>query len=296
MREIVSIFVLAMLAPAADLKLPVKSNSVRLAVIGDFGTGERSQYEAAAKMAEYRAQFPYDFVILLGDNIYGGHSAADFKRKFEDPYKPLLDAGVKFYASLGNHDSTNERLYKPFNMDGKRYYSFKKGNAEFFVLDSSYMDPQQLDWLTQALTDSRSAWKICYFHHPLYSHGKAHGSDLDLRRRLEPIFQAHGVNVVYSGHDHIYERIKPQKGIYYFVEGGSGQLRLDGLRPSPDTAKGFDTDLTFELVEIAGDELFFQTVSRTGQTVDSGVLPLQGKESIRTVVRCPPRSDLMMVV
>ena len=69
---------------------------------------------------------------MLGDNIYGGKSPADFKRKFEDPYRPLLDAGVKFYASLGNHDDTNERLYKPFNMDGKRYYSFKRGNARVF--------------------------------------------------------------------------------------------------------------------------------------------------------------------
>jgi hypothetical protein len=281
MRRIFSILVLflAALAPAAppELKLPLQANSVRFAVIGDSGTGQKGQYETAERMTEYHAAFPFDFVIMLGDNIYDGHAPADFKSKFEDPYRPLLDASVKFYASLGNHDDLNARLYKPFNMDGKRYYTFKRANAAFFALDSNYMDPEQLDWLDHALQDSNAAWKICFFHHPLYSHAKAHGSDLDLRKRIEPMLQARGVNVVWSGHDHNYERMKPQGGIVYFVLGNSGQLRFHDLRPSPDTAKGFDTDQSFGLVEIAGDKLYFQTVSRTGQTVDSGIVELAGK-------------------
>ncbi len=64
---------------------------------------------------------------MLGDNMYGSESPADFVRKFERPYKPLLDAGIKFYAALGNHDEPSQRFYKPFNMDGKRFYTFKKG-------------------------------------------------------------------------------------------------------------------------------------------------------------------------
>jgi 3',5'-cyclic AMP phosphodiesterase CpdA len=274
MRRLVLFLFLASLVPAQthDLKLPLKPKSVRFAVIGDSGTGEREQYGLAEEMAAYHSGFPFDFVIMLGDNIYGHKTPADFKRKFEEPYRPLLDSGVKFYASLGNHDDPNERLYKPFNMDGKRYYSFKRGNAEFLVLDSSYMDPQQLDWIKKELSDSNATWKICYFHHPLYSHGKTHGPDIDLRKLLEPIFQEQGVNLVLSGHEHDYERVKPQHGISYFVLGNSGQLQLHNLRPSPDTAKGFDTDRTFALVEIAGDELYFQTISRSGETVDSGVL------------------------
>jgi len=260
---------------APELKLPLKTNSVRFAVIGDSGTGEKGQYETAAEMAAVRDKFPFDFVIMLGDNIYGSHGPADFKRKFDDPYRSLLDAGVKFYACLGNHDQTNERLYKPFNMDGKRYYNFKRGNAEFFALDSNYMDREQLDWLQTQLSSSGAAWKICYFHHPLYSHARAHGADSDLRRLLEPVFQADGVNIVFSGHEHVYERLKPQNGIYYFVLGNSGQLRFHDLRPSQDTTQGFDTDRTFELVEIAGNQLYFQVVSRTGDTVDSGTLEIR---------------------
>lgn len=257
--------------------LPLKQGSVRFAVIGDMGTGGKAQYEVAEEMERYREKTKFDFVLMLGDNIYGGASPADMKKKFEDPYKPLLDAGVKFYASLGNHDNPNERFYKTFNMGEKRYYSFRKGNAEFFALDSSYMDPQELDWVTKALRDSNAAWKICYFHHPLYSDGKFHGPDTDLRARLEPIFRSNGVRVVLSGHEHVYERIKPHGGIYYFVLGNSGELRAHNLRPSSDTVKGFDTDRDFMLMEIAGDQLYFQTISRTGETVDSGVIDRQDK-------------------
>ncbi|HLY20155.1 MAG TPA: metallophosphoesterase [Bryobacteraceae bacterium] len=271
-RSISFLILLVVAAAAADLKLPLKPKSVRFAVIGDSGTGEKPQYEIAGQLADFHATFPFDFVIMLGDNMYGGERPADFKRKFEDPYKLILDAGVKFYASLGNHDDPNQRFYKPFNMDGKRYYTFRRGDVQLFALDSNYMDPTELDWLDKQLTASDAGWKICFFHHPLYSHGKMHGSDVDLRSQLEPIFGSKGVEVVFSGHDHDYERLKPQKGITYFVLGNSGQLRAGGLNPSPDTAKGFDTDRTFGLVEVSGDNLYFQVVARSGETVDSGTI------------------------
>jgi 3',5'-cyclic AMP phosphodiesterase CpdA len=261
--------------PSVAGDLPLKSGSTRFAVIGDMGTGDKPQYEVAAVMDEYRRRTAFDFVLTLGDNIYGGSSPADMKKKFEDPYMPLLDAGVKFYASLGNHDNPNERFYKPFNMDEKRYYSFRKGNAEFFALDSNYMTPEQIAWLDKALHDSDARWKICYFHHPLYSDARFHGPDTDLRARLEPIFQAGGVRVVLSGHEHVYERVQPHNGIYYFVLGNSGELRDHDLKRSADIAKGFDTDRDFMLMEIEGDQLYFQTISRRGETVDSGVIERQ---------------------
>ncbi len=268
--------------PVTQLTLPLKPKSVRFAVIGDSGTGAKAQYLVASEMEKFHSSFPFDFVIMLGDNIYGGNSAADFKRKFENPYKALLDGGVKFYASLGNHDDPNERFYKPFNMDGKRYYSFKNGDAQFFALDSNYMDTEQLAWIDQQLSGSRAAWKLCFFHHPLYTHARYHGPDVDLRTKLEPVFAKHGVNVVLAGHEHVYERLKPQSGIYYFVLGNAGQLRVHNLGPSADMLKGFDTDQAFMLIEIAGGELYFQTISRTGQTVDSGVLLKQTKPAHST--------------
>jgi predicted phosphodiesterase len=258
---------------ADEFKFPLKSDSVRFAAIGDMGTGEPPQYETAQQMLKVRQTFPFDFVIMLGDNIYGGSKPADFDKKFAVPYKPLIDAGVKFYASLGNHDNTNERFYKTFNMNGESYYTYKKGKVHFFVLNSNYMDPKQSAWLETQLRDAGNGdWKICYFHHPLYTSAKFHGPSLDLRQSLEPLFIKYGVDVVFSGHEHVYERVHPQHGIYYFTEGSSGELRPGDLARSAITDKGFDTDRSFMLIEIAGDEMYFQTISRTGDTVDSGVI------------------------
>ena len=91
---------------------------------------------------------------MLGDNIYGGERPQDFVKKFELPYKALLDAEIPFYASLGNHDDPNQRFYKPFNMDGQRYYTFEKDGVRFFALDSNYMDQDQQDWLEKELAAS----------------------------------------------------------------------------------------------------------------------------------------------
>ena len=261
-------------APASQVKPPVEEGSVRFAIIGDTGTGTRSQFDIAAQMTKARAVFPFEFVIMLGDNIYGSERPQDFISKFEKPYQDLLDANVPFYASLGNHDDPTQRFYKPFNMDGERYYTFTKGSARFFVLDSNYVDQAQLKWLEDELSRANDRWKIAYFHHPLYSSGEKHGSELDLRAQVEPLFIRYGVDVVFAGHEHFYERIKPQKGIYYFIQGGSAKLRKGDIRVGALTAAGFDTDFSFTLAELGKDAMQFQTLSRLGKPVDSGSLQL----------------------
>ena len=264
-----------------QLSLPNKPDSLRFAVMGDTGTGGKTQYDVARQMVEWRTLFPFEFVLMMGDNLYGGGSPRDYEQKFEIPYKPLMDAGVKFYASLGNHDDANQRFYKNFNMNGERYYTFRpKLGIRFFALDSNYMDRAQLAWLQEQLRSSGSEWKIFFFHQPLYSSGDRHGSDEQLRAVLEPLFVQFGVSVVFSGHDHFYERIKPQKGIYYFISGAGGQLRRGNIRTTDLTAKGFDQDNHFMILEIAGDEMYFQTISRTGTTVDSGVIQ-RPKENLK---------------
>jgi predicted phosphodiesterase len=264
---------------AQKLALPLKPGSVRFAVMGDTGTGEKPQYEMAEQMIKTRQEYPFEFVIMLGDNLYGGSDPSDYEKKFERPYKLLLDAGVNFYAVLGNHDSPNERFYQPFNMNGQKYYTYKKSNVGFFALDSNYMNPQQFSWLEKELQNSVSDWKILYFHHPLYSSGAFHDASTDLRIILEPLFIKYGVQAVFSGHNHVYERVKPQNGIHYFTEGASGSLRKGNLRKRGLTAVGYDQDRSFMVVEIAGDEFYFQTISRTGFTVDSGVIRRVAKVS-----------------
>src|SRR6478672_613698 len=135
--------------------LPNRQGSLKFAVLGDFGTGEKTQYELADQMIRLHDRFKYDFVVLVGDNLYGSERPQDFVKKFEQPYKDLLDRGVKFYASLGNHDAREQRYYKLFNMDGKLYYSFKpsKQSVRFFALESTYLDPQQVAWFEKELKD-----------------------------------------------------------------------------------------------------------------------------------------------
>jgi predicted MPP superfamily phosphohydrolase len=258
----------------AVVQLPNRDGSFKFGVLGDFGTGDRSQFEMGAKMAELHSRFKYQTVVLTGDNLYGSERPQDFRNKFELPYKALLDRGVKFYASLGNHDSREQRYYKLFNMDGKLYYSFNPAaEVRFFAFESSYPVPEQIKWLEDELKKSTSKWKIVYFHHPLYSSGGRHGSDVRLREVLEPLFVRYNVSVVFTGHDHFYERVKPQKGITYFVIGAGGKLREGDIDPrSGITAKGYEADLTFMAGEIIDDQMYFNVISRTGQTVDSGVL------------------------
>lgn len=250
---------------------------VHFAIIGDMGTGSRRQRETAAAMVKVREErFPFSFVITVGDNIYGGEDPSDMQRKFVVPYKALLDAGVIFYASLGNHDDPSQRLYEPFNMNGERYYTFTKGPAQFFALDSTLMTPEQVQWFENELRQSTAPWKIAYMHHPLYSSGLRHGPLLTLRNAIEPILVKYGVQVVFAGHEHFYERYAPQQNVQHFITGAAGQLRLKNIRFTKETAAGYDTDNSFMLARIRGDEMYFESVSRRGWVIDSGVVDQRG--------------------
>ena len=246
-------------AIAQDLTLPNKpTGTLRFAVIGDSGTGDSNQYKLAKVFTDIRQRFPVRVRADDGrQHVRWRERARLSRRKFETPYKPVLDKGIKFYAALGNHDSTNQKMYKPFNMNGERFYTFKpKDGIRFFALDSNYMDRPQLQWFEKELAASGSDWKIVFFHHPIYSSGGAHGSDTALRDQLEPLFLKYGVDVVMAGHEHFYERLKPQKGIHYFISGGAGKVRKGDVG-GEFTEKAFDQGFHFMLLEIDGDQMHF---------------------------------------
>ena len=259
----------------AVVPLPNKNGTLKFGAIGDNGDGDTEQYEIGKQMLAWHGRFPFELVVMLGDNIYGSDRPQDYDRKFAIPYKGVLDKGVKFYASLGNHDSREQRFYKLFNMGDKLYYTFKapKEDVRFFALESTYMDQDQLKWIEDELKKANEKWKIAFFHHPLYSSARTHGSQLKLRAVLEPIFIQYNVSLVLNGHDHAYERIKPQNGIQYFLEGSSGKLRRGDLRAgSPLTAFGNDTTRTFMLMEIDGDNMTFNAIDMAGNVIDSGTI------------------------
>lgn len=264
------------------LTLPDTLASVKFAVIGDSGRGTPQQREVGTQMARFHDAFTFPFVLMLGDNIYEGPATAeDYRLKFEEPYRELLDAGVKFFAVLGNHDDPRQVSYAPFNMHGERYYSFAPPEdvltrvatkVEFFALDSSNLDRTQLLWLDERLGKSAAEWKIVLLHHPLYTSGRYARSSLVHRWALEPILTRHRVDVVFSGHEHIYQRTALQYGIQYFVSGGAGSLRRGDGVTTRAVARSYSNDYHFMLIEIDGDTLHFQAISRTGRTIDAGSL------------------------
>jgi predicted phosphodiesterase len=266
--------------PPGVLALPNKRGSVKFAVIGDSGRGDQAQHEVAQQMIAWREKFSYDLVLMLGDNIYDRHTPEDYAAKFEIPYRPLLERGVTFQAAIGNHDDPGQIHYEKFNMGGQRYYSFRRseisldglGGVRFFALDSRSLDPEQLDWLRQGLEASGSRWKLVFFHHPIYTSGRYAAAARSLRAALEPVLVEGDADVVLAGHEHFYERLRPQRGILYFISGAAGSIRRGDIRATGLTAKGFDTDYSFMLMEVSGDELFFQAISRAGETIDAGIV------------------------
>ena len=289
-------------SPAAQ---PAGGEPLRFAIIGDSGTGDAYQFRIAEQMLVWHDRLPFSLVLMLGDNIYGGFLGTggghrnDFEEKFDRPYAGLLTRGVVFRATLGNHDmrrNDGRELigdFERFHIGGPLgYYSFTAGEwqtetgepaplVEFFVLNTVRLegrrdDPEQLAWLEQALASSRARWRILYGHHPLYSTGKRHGSDRELRPRVEPLLVNPGgaprVQVALAGHDHIYQRLHPQQGIAYFVCGSSGKLRRGNARPSSLVAAAEDQLRSFMLWEATPEELRFRALNERGEAFDCGII------------------------
>ena len=262
------------------LALPDRPGSIKFAAIGDAGRGDKAQHDVAAQMVAFRERFDFDFVVMLGDNVYDGGTPEDYRNKFERPYAELLDDDVEFYAAIGNHDAANQISYEPFNMGGKRYYTFRADqsmlarltdtDAQFFMIDTELLDRAQLAWLDRELERSEARWKIAAFHRPIYTSGRYAKPARIFRAALEPLFLRHGLDVGLSGHEHFYQRTTPQRGITYFVSGGAGSLRRGDIRRQSLVASGFDIDQHFMLFELTRDELFYQAISRTGHSIDAG--------------------------
>jgi hypothetical protein len=254
---------------------PAAPGTFRFAALGDMGTGDDRQFAVAARLAAWQAERPFDDVLLLGDNIYSDGNPRLLPARFEKPYAPLLARGVQFHAVLGNHDVDRgrnaEMAYKPFNMSGHAYYSFTAGGGlvELFGLDSTAFDDTQAQWLDGALGASHAKWKIVFVHHPLYSSARRHGSNARLRVQLEPVLVRHGVALVLTGHDHVYERTRPQRGIVHVVAGAGGALRRGDLdERSTFLAAGNDQVNSFVYLEASGDALKLWAVAADGKLLD----------------------------
>jgi hypothetical protein len=266
------------------------AGEITFAVLGDNGSGGRNAMDVARAMAAAYEHTPYGLVLLAGDISYYGSIDDRWEDVFVAPYRPLIDAGVRFELAIGNHEIAEKRspnaareIAAQLRRLGKpgTFYVASHGPVDVFVLDSSTpavtgeRATAQVAWLRKALPASTARWKVAVVHHPPYSSGR-HGSNLQLRGVLEPLLVDGGVDAVFTGHDHHYERTHPQQGITYFVSGGGCKLTPVG---SSDFTAYASSILQFLLVSVRGDEMEVQCIRSDGEVADRVVLRPRGSEA-----------------
>ncbi len=250
---------------------------LRFVSVADTGTGAVGQYAVAAAMTRYHQLKPYELVILAGDNIYTNGEMEKIDAVFEKPYQALLKQGVKFQACLGNHDIRTDNgnrqvRYPGFNMSG-RYYTFRRGDVQFFALDTNHNADwkAQLAWLEQELSGSDAPWKVVFGHHQIYSSGQ-YGLNQPFIQTLTPLFQKHRVQLYINGHEHSYERTRPINGTSYVICGGGAGTRPVGR--SQWTAYSAER-LSFAAYEVYREHIIVSGIGSDNQVFDRGMIPLQ---------------------
>ncbi len=265
------------IAPPEDTPL------FQFVAIGDVGTGSQKQYDVAKAMLRHWESSPFSTVLMTGDNIYEKGEIEKVSEAFEKPYADLLRHGVKFYASLGNHDfltkeGEDEIAYPGYNMPA-RYYTFTQQPVQFFALDTnqfylrdSRREPlwnEQLQWLRHELEESIAPLKVVFAHHPIYSSGH-HGSDPNLAKDLSPILEDYGVQLYLNGHDHNYERTESIKGVTYITIGNGAKLRRIGRRE--DWSARAESRLGFTTLDVYLDRLMVKAIDKNSRVYDESVI------------------------
>jgi Calcineurin-like phosphoesterase len=274
--------------PDSVIAVPVPKSKLllRFAVMADTGSGNMNQYAVGRAMAQYHEKHPFNTVLMAGDNIYTNGEFSKISSTFGVPYKDLRNRGVKFYATLGNHDvradtkkkdNTKDNpqvTFSEFNMQGKRYYARTQGDVRFFALETSSLvnpeDPDrnaQLAWLDRELAASKAKWNIVYGHHNVYSAGH-YGINQLMVRDITPILKKHNVKLFINGHDHNYQRSNPIDGTTYMVCGGGGA----GLYPVTNQSwMAFAKSVhSFGIVEVYQDQIILTGIDKSGQIIDRG--------------------------
>lgn len=254
---------------------PFVGASTRFVVFGDSG-------RAGARQDAVKEQLhtvPFDLMLHTGDVVYGDASLARYEEDFFDPYAELLKS-VPVFPTSGNHEYQNARgapyrevfaLPENGGAEGvERWYSFDWGDVHFVALDTEQLGDAQRAWLTRDLASSPLPWKIVYLHRPPYSSGY-HGSSRAVRDAFSRIFMKHGVQVVFAGHDHDYERTKVIDGVTYIVTGGGGHSTR---RVGHSAFTAFSEDvLHFVYAEVQGDAMLLHAIDATGREFDSVRIP-----------------------
>jgi hypothetical protein len=244
---------------------------LRVALVGDVGDGGVREHETARAVEAQSEVDPYDILMLLGDNVYPAGDPARLRATVFEPFGPLLDTGTELFAILGNHDvmsDTGDVQLAELGMPG-RWYAVERGELLGIALDSTRPDdPDQLAWLEETLAASDATWKLVALHHPPYSSG-FHGSNQDVRDAFVPLFERYGVQVVFSGHEHDYQRTDPIDGVTYIVSGAASEARRTGIEDF--TAVAWSTHHFVDL-NVFDDHLLIRAIDQDGEQFDEVVV------------------------
>lgn len=291
---IICIFLLSTIStPSSEggmqsLVFHIQDETVRFAVIGDFGSAGPAENDVAVLVKSWNPEF----IITTGDNNYSCGSAKKIDENIGQYYSEYIGQGTtenRFFPTLGNHDWGMGCPGKPHKACGKptakpyldyftlpgneRYYDFVKGPVHFFALNSDCNEPDgytkdsiQAQWLRKGLAESTARWKVIYFHHPPYSSREYRPGV----RYMRWPFKDWGATVVMSGHAHHYERLEVDN-FTYFVNGiGGAGLRRRKIEPKNLlwTIKRSYEDNGAMLVTATPTSITFKAITRKGKEID----------------------------
>lgn len=250
------------------------TTAFRFAAYGDT----RSQPDVHAQVVSAIIADAPRFVLHTGDLVANGRQDSYWQTEFFDPAQPMI-ANTVVFPIQGNHERNSALYYQYFDPpDGggdynERWYSFTYGNAKFIGVDTQATftpGSEQYDWLVSELQSATSEWLFVFQHYPAYSSG-GHGGDADVQAYLVPLYEQYGVDMVFMGHDHIYER-SLKSGVQYVVTGGGG-APLYSVDVSPNPYQVYaDSVYHHCTIDIDGSSASFSAIDNSGVVFDSVVL------------------------
>lgn len=266
-------------------------------VFGDSGRGTQEQYMLAGQMT---AADP-DFLLHTGDLVYGRGERHKYYERFFSPYRELLRQ-VNFWPSLGNHDVVEPHYGQPYldvfelpqngpeGEQPERNYWFDYASARIAIVDSNIDEAALRDhvapWLRDVLGEADAVWKFVVFHHPPYTGGH-YEPDERIQRTLVPVFESAGVDVVFNGHDHMFQRSHPIRdgeiaqdggGVVYVITGAGGARIYEALPPEqrPAYVAALNDEIhSFTHASVSGNELVLEQIALGGDVLDHWVLTKQ---------------------
>lgn len=273
-----------MRTPPPVFRIAPENKAIRVVAIGDFGTGSPAQLSLAKVMTKYGKEHPFDFGLTLGDNFYPRGITSPSDSKWHDYWEvPYGSMGIRFYASLGNHDYINpdgpagEIVYgqtsKTWAMPST-YYTYTAGPVQFFAIDTEEMSDtaryqRQVAWLDAELAKSKARWKVVYGHYQIYS--ATRGDEQNLIQRLLPVLKGR-VDLYLCGHDHNMQQLKTEEGVHFFLSGGGGASLYDFRIPDYTHTTYKAKTNGFTVLEADDKQMTIRLIGPDGETLKTDQL------------------------